>query len=395
MTLKKVIGKLHLWLGFSSGLVVFIIALTGCLYAFKTEIENVTQPYRFVESRKEESLTPSRLKTIAEGQLPGKKIHAVLYEDNGRAAQVIFYNAEPDYYYYYIFINPYTGQVLKVKNMDEDVFQFILDGHFYLWLPHHIGQPVAATATLIFVIMMLTGLILWWPKNKASSKQRFTIRWNARWRRKNFDLHSVVGFYVTWIAIILAVTGLVWGFQWFARTWYAVTGGKKSMEYYEPMSDTTKVAADNKPSIDKVYEKMLTEYPKATAIEVHIPTDDKTSIAANANPDPETYWKRDFRYFDQNTLEELSVDHIYGRFDNTSSADKLFRMNYDIHVGAILGLSGKILVFFASLFCASLPVTGFCLWWGRRHKRRISLIEKSEKSLKKSMFRPSLTGHDQ
>jgi len=44
-------------------------------------------------------------------------------------------------------------------------------------------------------------------------------------------------------------------------------------------------------------------------------------------------------------------------------------MNYDIHVGAILGLPGKIMAFCASLIAASLPVTGVYIWWGRRHKK--------------------------
>jgi len=45
-------------------------------------------------------------------------------------------------------------------------------------------------------------------------------------------------------------------------------------------------------------------------------------------------------------------------------------MNYDIHTGAILGLPGKILAFFASLICASLPVTGFYIWYGRKYKKK-------------------------
>jgi len=51
-------------------------------------------------------------------------------------------------------------------------------------------------------------------------------------------------------------------------------------------------------------------------------------------------------------------------------ADKIVRMNYDIHVGAVLGLPGKFLAFFASLVAASMPVTGFCIWWGRRKKKK-------------------------
>ena len=41
-------------------------------------------------------------------------------------------------------------------------------------------------------------------------------------------------------------------------------------------------------------------------------------------------------------------------------------MNYDIHVGAIGGLTGKIIAFIVSLICASLPVTGFLVWWMKR-----------------------------
>jgi len=47
---------------------------------------------------------------------------------------------------------------------------------------------------------------------------------------------------------------------------------------------------------------------------------------------------------------------------------KVNDMNYDIHVGQILGLSGKIIAFLASLICASLPITGFIVWLGKRKK---------------------------
>lgn len=368
-SLRYWIGKLHLWLGLISGTIVFIIAITGCIYAFKVEIENLTQSYRFVERSNQPILPPSELKAIAEKRLPMKKIHAVLYSGEGRSAQVIFYNYEPDYYYYFVYLNPFTGDVLKVKDQQWDFFQVVLDGHFYLWLPPEIGQPVVASATLVFVVMMMSGTILWWPSKKGAAKQRFTIRWSARWRRKNYDLHNVLGFYMTWIGIILAVTGLVWGFQWFARGYYAILGGEKSYDYYEPTSNRTEqVSALGAPAIDRVWGIMRTEHTDARVIEVHIPETDSSAIAASANVDMETYWQTDYRYFDQYTLEEKSVNHLYGRIAQADNADKLMRMNYDIHTGAIIGLPGKILAFFASLICASLPITGMIIWWGRRKK---------------------------
>lgn len=304
--------------------------------------------------------------------MPGKHLHAVLYEGKERAAQVIFYQFEPEEYYYVVYVNPYNGEVLKVKDMNKDFFRVVTVGHYYLWLPPNIGQPIVASATLIFVILMISGLILWWPKNKAACKQRFSIKWNAMWRRKNYDLHNVLGFYMTWVAIILAFTGLIWGFQWFADSVHKTLGGEASLVYQEPLSDTTKSTTLQQPAIDLIWEKMKREHPSAEILEVHIPATSASPIAANANPDAATYWQTDYRYFDQFTLEELPAQSYWGRFKDAVAADKLIRMNYDIHTGAILGIAGKILMFFASLIAASLPVTGFYIWWGRRYNKKKS-----------------------
>jgi uncharacterized iron-regulated membrane protein len=293
----------------------------------------------------------------------------------------IFFSFEPEYYDI-VYLNPYSGDVLKVKDMEKDFFHIVLDGHFYLWLPAEIGQPVAASATLVFVVMLITGLILWWPK-KNGRRQRFTIRWNAKWRRRNYDLHNVFGFYVLSIALILALTGLVWGFQWFANGVYKGLGGEKSLVYTDPVSDTTLRYNESIPAIDKVFYTMQKQYPAAQSLEVHIPFAN-AAIAANANPDISTYWKIDYRYFDQNTLKELEVDHLYGRFPEAKAAEKMLRMNYDIHTGAILGLPGKILAFFASLICASLPVTGTLIWWGRKNKEKKKLAKPSKKAVKEA-----------
>ena len=48
-----------------------------------------------------------------------------------------------------------------------------------------------------------------------------------------------------------------------------------------------------------------------------------------------------------------------------------------MHVGAVLGIAGKLLAFFASLIAASLPVTGFLIWWGRQRKKAVSLTKQN------------------
>jgi uncharacterized iron-regulated membrane protein len=371
MTVKKAIGKIHLWLGLASGLVVLFLGITGCMLAFQREIEMMSKPYQYVEPGSKPFLAPSRMHRIAAAQLPGKMGHSITYGQKDKAAVLTFYHEEPEYYYL-VYLNPYSGKVLKVKNMDDDFFRILVDGHFYLWLPHDIGRPIVASATLIFVVMMISGIVLWWPKNKAARKQRFSVKWNAKWRRVNYDMHNVFGFYMSWVAIFIAITGLVWGFEWVSGSvyWFA-SGGDGAIAFYEPVSKAGKEIAGI-PAEDRVFEKMKALYPSVETIEVHFPEHDSSAIGGAANPDASTFWQTDYRYFDRYTLEEIPVTHMYGRLKDTRVADKIARMNYDIHVGAIWGLPGKILAFCASLLAASLPVTGFLIWWGRKKKKKPS-----------------------
>ncbi|TCD12658.1 PepSY domain-containing protein [Pedobacter frigidisoli] len=375
-TLKYWIGRIHLWLGLTSGLFVCFLGITGCILAFEREIENVTQPYRNLEVQNKALLPPTQLKLIADKALPNKHAHSITYQP-GKTAQVVYYNFDPEYYYI-VFVNQYTGEVMKVKNMNDDFFRIVIMGHYYLWLPPTIGQPILTSATLIFVMLLISGLILWWPKNKAASKQRFTVKWNAKWRRVNYDFHNVLGFYITWIIIFIALSGMIMGFQWFAKSVYFVSSGGKTLnQFEESYSDTTGTAKLklNASAADKIWKSYIDSDPKFTgSLDVHVPENEKASIEVAKNPDTETYWKADYRYFDQHTLKEIEVKHVFGKLKNASVADKIMRMNYDIHVGAIAGLAGKIIAFLASLVAASMPITGVMIWIGRNKKKKKAAV---------------------
>ena len=376
--MKKIFHSLHLWLGLTSGLLVFIIAVTGSLYAFQEEITGLGK-YHYVEEQQQNFIYPSHLQKIAEESLPGKELRAVRYNGRIKAAEATFYGYNPDYYFT-IYLNPYTGEVLKVKDMDKDFFRFIMRGHYYLWLPSNIGHPIVACSTLVFFVVLLTGLIIWIPKSRKALKNRIWFRWtkNSKWPRINFDLHVVGGLYTTAFALIFAVTGLVWGFQWFGDGYYKLLAGKKPLNYTEVHSQkqiTGSTVQTSKP-LDRVWLLMFREYPGAAAIELHPALSDSASISANASQSDGKHWKTDYRYFDQYTLREIKVDNIYGRFKDSDFADKLFRMNYEIHTGAILGLPGKILAFLMSLVIASFPITGFFMWWKKRKRIAFNNLKK-------------------
>lgn len=365
---KKIIGLVHLWLGLISGILVVFLGITGCMLAFEQEIRSVTQPYLKTAVQDKPYLAPTVLKENAEKHLEGKKVNGIEYPGEGKSAVAYYFDADN---YKLIYLDPYTGETLKVKNMNRDFFRIIINGHFYLWLPPNIGQPIVASATLIFLVMLISGIILWWPKNKAARKQRFSVKFNAKWRRVNYDLHNVLGFYMSWVAIFIAITGLVWGFQWFAKSVYWVSsGGKTMVENAHPVSDTTKIAQAI-PVADHVWNEHKPDVGKNESLGVWFPAINTDPVEIAVNHRPGTYYNADYYHYDQYTGEEKPAAGSYaGTYKEAPLADKIVRMNYDIHVGAILGLPGKILAFFASLIAASLPITGFYIWWGRRKKSK-------------------------
>ena len=364
---KKIIGFCHLWLGLIVGVLIVFLGITGCILAFEKEINEFTQPYRFVKEEQLPMAEPSVLIAAAEAKM-NRPAMGVEYPGPGMSAVVAYYD-EKDYVL--TFLNPYTAEVLKVKDMNSDFFRIVLDGHFYLWLPPKIGQPIIASATLIFVVMLISGIILWWPKNKAARKQRFSFRFNVSFKRLNYDMHNVLGFYASWLAIFIAVTGLVWGFEWFSKSLYfATSGGKELPPHVHPVSDTLLAGNAMANPENQLYHQLKPKVKRGESLSIYLAKEKTDALEGAINHRPGTYYNTDYYHYDRYSLKELPATGVYaGEFSRASVADKIQRMNYDIHVGAILGLPGKILAFCVSLICASLPVTGFLIWKGRRKKK--------------------------
>lgn len=380
-SIKKLIRQIHLYLGLITGVVVFVVAITGCLWVFQEEIKSLTNDLPEIEKREEAVLSPMEAKGIAQKTIPGRHVHGTLYAEENDPIEVIFYEMEPEFYQS-IFLHPYTGEVLKHEDHMSGFFHFILHGHMYLWLPEDIGKQIVGWSTFIFFLMLVTGIILWWPKNQKMRKQRLTFDWKktTKWKRKNFDLHSVLGFYVSLVAVLAVFTGLVMVFDWFESGVYKGLGGKKDVVFSIPDNKTGTLQATENPPIESLIPNLKKEYPEAADLEIHYPYTDSSSIYVEISYEEGVYYNSDYRFYDQNTLEEIESPSIYGKYEEAGFSEKVIRMNYDIHVGAIAGLPGKIIAFLASLICASLPVTGFLMWYGKRSKKTKPLISLNPQS---------------
>ncbi len=379
--LRRLNDWLHLWLGLSSGLVVCIVSITGCIYAFEKEIRDWTQPYQYVTPQDKPFLVPSVLAGIARhysfGSLPDtgeNRIQSIQYGDAGSAAIAAYQTREKGYTM--VYLNPYNGEVLKEKILKKDFFRIILAGHFYFWLPPKIGQPLVATATLIFVVLLLTGLVMWWPKNlkKANVNKSFKLKWRAGFKRLNYDLHNVLGFYAMLVALVLGLTGMVWGFEWFNKSLYWVSSGGRSLPKKEKLASVVpaNISMSGRSPVDQLWLRLRPNSRNEVGrLRIILPKKADDVFRVITNPDPVTYYKREQLAFDQYSLQVLPSSSLLAKkYVDASFADKLNRANYDIHVGAIWGLPGKLLAFFVSLICTSLPITGFLVWLGKRKKQR-------------------------
>ena len=370
MIFRTILRKLHLILGLISGIVVVLISITGAMYAFKEEIESLYDGYKEVSILNEEIIPPSKAFEAGGKALPGKQIHGVIYHEKGIAIEIIYYQADP-FFYGASYLNPYNGDIIKSVDFKKSFFGFALHGHMALWLPLEIGMPIVAIASLIFLIMLITGIILWWPRSFRLKKAlKFTKKAGAK--TKKLEYHKVVGFYVFFLALIVVLTGLSWLFKGIETAIYKSFGGQMETSYSMLPSDLSKAdsVVFEGEAVDKLYEEITSQNPELAFLEIHKPADSSASVLVEINRDPSTYWKMDYIFYDQYTLEELTPDHIYGRYEVAGLPEKVRRLNYDIHTGNIWGFPGKLLAFIVSLFCASLPITGFLLWWHKRKEKQ-------------------------
>lgn len=377
---RKVVEWLHLWLGLVSGILVVIISVTGCLFVFQQEVNNwYYHKTLYVTPEQRPVLPLSQLLDKAQAALgPGKPAsYITTYTAPDKAWEFSCYSGNDTAityfgaikYYEAVYVNPYTGEVTGRIDFKRNFFSIVKYIHWSLLLNTKYGQPIVGWSTFIFVILLVTGLIMWWPKKwtRSTRQQSFKIKWKASFKRLNYDLHNVLGFYALIIALVIALTGMVWSFTWFEAAVYVAASGSTQ----PPAIKTVQSVKNNNEVAD--IDPLDIAYNKAAGI---LKSARRIGVTPAATPDgvhyisgykgKEVYYGRDELQFDQ-----YSGALLNRRNDNDKNrGERLLDMNYDIHVGAIGGLPGKIIAFVISLICASLPITGFYIWWGKKKKSK-------------------------
>jgi len=372
VSFRKICSELHLWLGISSSIVVTLVCLTGALYAFKDEITEMSEPWRFVDEKDEAMILPSEAIARSIQCLEDTIVTAITYGEASDAIRVdrnVWGSQSTT-----VWLDPYSGDIIKIVKKDADSFDFfawVLRGHMSLWLPRNIGRPIVGYCVLMFLITLLTGLFHWAPLKMSlhSVKRMFTWR-SANWTSFNFMLHTVAGTYALLPLLALCFTGLMYALSWWTALMYLTVSCGRDIEPYQLPSSIV-AETSTKPVFDELFRRLRAEEPQAKTFYFALPSDSLGCIRVSIVHERGSYYKTDNRFFDQYDLHELEgIGPYAGRYSQKDAADKMMRMNLEIHDGRMWGIWGKIMMFVASLIGASLPVTGVIIFIRRKMQRK-------------------------
>ncbi|MBV7440798.1 PepSY domain-containing protein [Weeksellaceae bacterium TAE3-ERU29] len=372
-SIEKLISWLHLWLGLIAGIIIFFVAITGTIFVFCDDIiDLVAGEAKYVSVPVDsEPLSPDELLAVFKEQEPERKaFYFDFYKAPDRSFRVASTkkkNEEDVGVLSYTYMNPYNGEILKTSNSYQ-FFYIVAHLHSEL-LMHKTSKTIVGIATIIFLIQLISGLILWIPRkwNKTLCKNAFTIKKGTNWRRKNYDFHNVLGFYSLLFALLITITGLIMAYKTLENFTQKTFGGnpntRELIKQYEPPLDKNKEAL----SFHSLIKKISEENPKVKQIRLSFSKGEKSGTYYLLTGD---YIGLKSKTNGKTTLINKYTGEEVNLPQDLENYNKINQTNFDLHVGSWLGIPSKIITFIIGLICASLPITGFIIWWNKERGKR-------------------------
>ncbi len=389
--MKKIFAKIHLWLSLPLGIVLTVVCLSGAVLVFEGEITRALHPelYRVAAPADARPLRPSQLAGRIGGQMPDS-LHLVSLQLSARSDEPCM-AAFRETGRRQLSVDPYTG---NVNGWAESPAFFGTVRKLHRWLldpppskgEKSVGKAIVGVSTLALVLILVSGLILWIPRSRKALRNRLKVSYSDGRRRFWHDSHVTLGFYATLLLLVMALTGLTWSFGWYRTAAYALFGGPQqtvaaqekpsrkadSGNRHERERSRERTAGreqgerqaetEARPFDYAVWDAVLGELTAhCTAYKTIVLTQTEAQVArqsAMRRIDRATFDPRSGR------LAEIT------RYEETPRQQRLRGWFYAFHTGTWGGIWTKILYFLAALIGASLPLTGYWLWWRRCMNKR-------------------------
>lgn len=360
--LYRIVWRWHFYAGMIIAPVLIVVSLTGAIYIFKDELEALVYPgVTYVEPAPERATYEQQVAAARAAVGPTYRIGLMQVFMNPKRATAL---AMSDKNFQFVYVDPYRGRYLGSIE-SGGFFDQVLSLHRTLFLGTT-GRIMVELTTCWAIVLAATGIYLWWPSKTNPVWGVWLPRLRGNFYVVLRDLHSVSGFYVAVIAIVIALTGLIYTFVWGKGFQYA---GQKTDAYdmfSKPMLSRCPPEAKDL-SIDRIVEIAQQKLP-GNNLTVWFPRAPNAVYLVTANNER-----------GPQVNEILFIDRASGEIleDRLNSQTKIIywlgTWNFPLHVGTIWGLPSKILWLVTCLILMVAPVTGIWMWWQRRPTGRLGL----------------------
>ena len=396
--LYRTVWRWHFYAGLFSIPFILWLSVTGSIYLFRPQIERwLDRPYDHLHLSGRHS-TPEQIARAAVAAVPNSTLH--FYElppsDDAAVRVVVGIGTQETR----VYVNPVTRKALYM--VDEDKRPMVLVAHLHgQLLAGRWGSYLVELAASWAIVLLLTGLYLWWPRQTKRFAGVFWVRLGKGQRIFWRDLHAVTGVWVSALALFLILTGLPWATGWGAYfdkvrqlTGTAVqqqdwTTGRASelarraalnhnslsaMPGMPEMADMPDMPGV-RPSGDLVpathnadaYAPFNRLLPVAASLHLASPVE----IRPAATPGGTWTIKSDAQ---NRTLRDIvQADPLTGslvsrqNFDQTHWLDRILGVGIAAHEGQLFGPLNQLLGLTTAMALIVLCCSAVVLWWRRRH----------------------------
>jgi uncharacterized iron-regulated membrane protein len=411
--MKVFFRTIHLYLSLAAGIVILCSCITGTMLVFEKEINHTLHPQRYYVKPQGTRLPLTELKKLALKQVPKAKLVSVMVYNNpqrsvefgavlpekkgkgdkeksgppkevgktGVKDKSTGKSKEGEKATTVLYVNPYTGQVIEQFSKKQSfLFTVEMLHRFLLTGKNSAGDMIVGLSTLFFLFILITGVVLWWPKTKNIMQQRLKIKFDGSGKRLTHDLHIVTGFYTSIFLIIIVLTGLVMSFGWANKALFAITGSELKTD--EPKAPQSAYQAGLTPiSIEVALKTVADKINTSETYSIRTPRDSagtfNISILQKGAMESATNSYSIDQYNSKIVATQLFADKSLG--------EQVRAFVKPVHTGSAYGIPTKILSFIICLLACIFPVTGVMMWLNRMGKKKNKLRKKRPTKRKLAM----------
>jgi uncharacterized iron-regulated membrane protein len=206
----RTVWRWHFYAGLFCIPFVLWLAATGTLFLFSDNLQSfIDRPLNHLALAHPATVNAQVQAALA--AVPGTTLDAYQLPATPTSAAQVLVDKGPQQYR--VYIHPQTLAVLKVQNDDRRIERLAFKLHGELMIGKY-GSWIVELAASWAVVMILTGLFLWWPTNSKGLGGVLYPRLRSGGRLFWKDIHAVTGIYVSFFALFLLFTGLPWAKAW-------------------------------------------------------------------------------------------------------------------------------------------------------------------------------------